>query len=72
MNGIFEMMGVALTALFAENFLLVSCMGMGTRLSAFRDCTQIVVMKNGKIIQQGTHKDLMQQEGLYRTFVQNI
>ena len=37
MNGIFEMAGVALTALFAENFLLVSCMGMGTRLSAFRD-----------------------------------
>ena len=37
MNGIFEMMGVALTALFAENFLLVNCMGVGTRLSAFRD-----------------------------------
>ena len=37
MNGIFEMAGVALTALFAENFLLVSCMGVGTRLSAFRD-----------------------------------
>ena len=37
MNGFFEMMAVALTALFAENFLLVSCMGMGTRLNAFRD-----------------------------------
>ena len=37
MNGVFEMMGVAMTALFAENFLLVTCMGFGTRLSAFRD-----------------------------------
>jgi len=37
MRGIFEMMGVALAALFAENFLLVSCMGIGTRISAFRD-----------------------------------
>lgn len=30
-------MGVALTALFAENFLLVNCMGVGTRLRAFQD-----------------------------------
>lgn len=30
-------MAVALTAAFAENFLLVSCMGIGTRLKAFRD-----------------------------------
>jgi len=37
MHGIFEMMAIALTALFAENFLLVNCMGMGTRLNAFRD-----------------------------------
>ena len=37
MHGFFEWMGVALTALFAENFLLVSCMGMGTRLNAFRE-----------------------------------
>jgi electron transport complex protein RnfA len=37
MHGVFEMMAVALTALFAENFLLVTCMGVGTRLSAFRD-----------------------------------
>ena len=29
-------MAVALTAMFAENFLLVNCMGIGTRLKAFR------------------------------------
>lgn len=37
MQGILELMGVALTALLAENFLLVSCMGIGTRIRAFRD-----------------------------------
>ena len=72
MHGVFEMMAVALTALFAENFLLVTCMGVGTRLSAFRDCTQIVVMKNGKIVQRGTHRSLLREEGLYRDFIQNI
>lgn len=42
------------------------------RLSAFRDCNQIIVMKNGKIIQRGSHKTLMREDGLYRNFVQNI
>lgn len=37
MSGFLELMAVALTAMFAENFLLVSCMGVGTRLKAFRD-----------------------------------
>ena len=50
----------------------ITCVIVAHRLSAFRDCNKIVVMKNGKIIQQGTHKELMQQEGLYSTFVQNI
>lgn len=37
MNGILELMGVALTALFAENFILVNCLGIGTRVRAFQD-----------------------------------
>ena len=42
------------------------------RLSAFRDCNQIIVMKNGKIVQRGSHKSLMNEEGLYKNFIQNI
>lgn len=42
------------------------------RLSAFRDCNQIIVMKNGKIVQRGSHRALMQEEGLYKDFIQNI
>ena len=50
----------------------ITCVIVAHRLSAFRDCTQIVVMKNGKIIQRGTHRSLLQEEGLYRDFIQNI
>lgn len=37
MSGIMELMAVALSALLAENFVLVSCMGIGTRIRAFRE-----------------------------------
>ena len=36
------------------------------RLSTIRDCDCIYVMDKGRILQQGTHEQLMQQEGLYR------
>lgn len=49
-----------------------TCVIVAHRLSAIRDCNQIVVMKNGKIIQQGTHKSLMSSDGYYRGFVQNL
>ena len=50
----------------------ITCVIVAHRLSAFRDCNQIVVMKNGKIVQRGNHTELMSQDGLYKTFVQNI
>lgn len=37
MASILELAGVALAALLSENFVLVSCMGIGTRTEAFRD-----------------------------------
>ncbi len=36
------------------------------RLSTIRDCDRIYVMEKGQVQQQGTHEELMQQEGLYR------
>ena len=49
----------------------ITCVIVAHRLSAFRDCNQIVVMKNGKIVQRGTHSSLMGEEGIYRAFVES-
>lgn len=35
------------------------------RISAFRDCDRIIVLKSGTIVEQGTPSDLIQQGGLY-------
>ena len=41
------------------------------RLSTIRDCDEILVMDQGKILQHGTHKELMAQEGLYRDLMKS-
>jgi ABC-type bacteriocin/lantibiotic exporter with double-glycine peptidase domain len=46
-----------------------TCVIVAHRLSAIRDCSQIVVMNKGHIIQRGTHESLMQEDGFYRIFV---
>lgn len=49
-----------------------TCVIVAHRLSTIRDCNQIVVMKQGKIIQHGNHHSLMVQDGFYKGFVQNL
>ena len=39
------------------------------RLKTVRHADQIVVVDQGQIVQKGTHEELMQQEGIYRRFV---
>lgn len=41
------------------------------RLSTIRDCDEIIVMDHGKIMERGTHEDLMKQNGLYCELVRN-
>ncbi|MBQ1584672.1 MAG: ATP-binding cassette domain-containing protein, partial [Muribaculaceae bacterium] len=41
------------------------------RLSTIRDCDHIIVMDAGHVVQQGTHEQLMQQDGLYRQLMEN-
>lgn len=41
------------------------------RLKTVEHADQIIVIDGGRIVQQGTHPELMKQEGIYRTFVED-
>ena len=40
------------------------------RLSTVRNADQIVVLDKGQIVQRGTHRELMNEQGLYRRFLE--
>lgn len=49
-----------------------TCVIVAHRLSAIRDCDQIIVMNRGKIVQRGTHDELAHVDGHYKRFISNL
>ncbi|MDO4188536.1 MAG: NHLP family bacteriocin export ABC transporter peptidase/permease/ATPase subunit [Lachnospiraceae bacterium] len=47
----------------------VSCIVVAHRLSTVRDCDEIIVMDKGKVVDRGTHEELMSRGGLYKEIV---
>lgn len=41
------------------------------RLSAIKDCDEIIVIDHGNIVQRGTHEELFSRKGLYKELVSN-
>lgn len=55
----------AIDALTKEKTIIM----IAHRLKTVRNADQIVVIDKGRIVQQGTHNQLMKQEGIYKRFV---